>query len=192
VGEAEFRSLAVKVGFLANPIPECRAEPVNRDVRVEASAELMQAAVRQPQAALGLEYRIALVGFLFASDIIQEGDGGAAERHNVFPLPFGVRCGNPPNIADLAVIVEHLRPGGIASLTTAARRQDDERQTERVDARIVHGAQRLQKVGNLRERQRWMIAALRQGKLMFEIVSPCSWIRTVSIAPPNGVADDLC
>jgi hypothetical protein len=103
-----------------NPIPECRAEPVNRDLRVEASAELMQAAVRQPQAALGLEYRIALVGFLFASDIIQEGDGGAAERHNVFPLPFGVRCGNPPNIADLAVIVEHLRPGGLASLTTAA------------------------------------------------------------------------
>jgi hypothetical protein len=69
MGEAEFRSLAVKVGFLANPIPECRAEPVNRDVRVEAPAELMQTAVRQPQAALGLEYRIALVGFLFASDM---------------------------------------------------------------------------------------------------------------------------
>src|SRR5262249_14373436 len=116
--------------------------------------------------------RIALVGFLFASDIIQEGDGGAAEWHNVFPLPFGVRFGDLPNIADLAVVVEDLRPGGLASFPAAARRQDDERQTKRIDPRIVHGAQRLQKVGNLRERQRWMIAALRQGKLMFEIVGP--------------------
>jgi hypothetical protein len=100
--EAEFGRLAVKVGFLANPIPECRAEPVNRDIRVEASAERMQAAVRQPQASLGPEYRIALVGFLFASDIIQEGDGGAAERHNV-PLQ-NLRVNRDDAPADLRTV----------------------------------------------------------------------------------------
>jgi hypothetical protein len=48
VGEAEFRRLAIKIGFLANPIPECRTEPVNRDMQVEESAERMRAAVSRP------------------------------------------------------------------------------------------------------------------------------------------------
>jgi hypothetical protein len=51
----------------------------------------------------------------------------------VLPLPFGVRRGDLPNIADLAVFVKHLRPGGLATFAAAARRQDDERQTKRID-----------------------------------------------------------
>jgi hypothetical protein len=56
---------------------------------------------------------------------------------------------------------------------------------------MMRHAQALEKINDLLVGQRRVLATLRQSKLMLEVIGPHRRVRTVSVALPNGIAEDL-